>query len=155
MKLTTDDARLLIDLQKRLTSAVLSLPEAGNIRLYPLKSLDNIHDFVARMRMAKGNRSGRQKASYILFYEKNIQLLRLDTYGTGAHFNADGTIIPAHTPHIHIYDEIQGDHNAYALDERFTDPSDLLQTLIDFLAYANVVDLNKVQIIEQGGLFDA
>lgn len=152
MKLTNDDADFLIKLQKKLLHHMVRIPSAGEYQSYPMKDLENIRDFTARMRLANGNRSDRKKATYILFYEKNIQLLRLDTYGTGVHLNSDGTIIPAHTPHIHIYDEIEGDHNAYPLPQSFANPSELLETLIDFFDYVNVVDVDKIQVIEEGVL---
>ena len=152
MNLTNDEARFLIDLQKRMHDRILKIPAAGETERYPASDLEGLQDFVFRMRMARGNHSNRHKATYLLFYDKNTQLLRLDTDGTGLHTNADGTTIPPHTPHIHIYDEQEKDHNAYPLPPAFSNPFDFFQTVHDFLIYAKVIDTNKLQIVDQGGL---
>lgn len=152
MNLTNDDAQLLIDLKKKMVDNRLAIPLAGETKKYHANELLGIREFVFRMRMANGNNDKRHKATYNLFYEGQ-QLLRLDTYGTGPHINPDGTVIPAHTPHIHIYDEVYDDHCAYSIDSlKFSNLVDLLPTLVDFLEYAHVIDVNKLEVFEQGGL---
>lgn len=152
MSFTNDDAQFLVDLKKKLVSSTLRIPAAGEVKIYSATDLIEVREFIFRMRMANGNNIVRHKATYNLFYE-GYQILRLDTYGTGVHTNPDGTIIPAHTPYIHIYDESYGDRCAfYIKNSDFSNPVNLIQTLLDFLAYANVVDVEKLMIMEQGGL---
>ena len=151
MNLNNDEAQFLINLQKQMMDTILKFPPPGKFANYQATDLENTRKFIFRTRPAQGNHPGRRKITYNLFYD-GLQLLRLDTYGTGAHTNKDGTIIPAHTPHIHIYDEKEDDHNAYLLPSSFTSPEDFLQTLLDFLDYTNVIDVNNIQIVEQGGL---
>ena len=152
MDLSNDEAQFLIDLQKRMQSQIMKIPAPGENGDYPASDMENLQDFIFRMRIARGNHANRHKASYLLFYAKSLPLLRLDTDGQGLHTNADGTTIPPHTPHIHIYDEQEKDHNAYPLPSAFTDPLDFFQTLRDFLSYAKVIDIDKLRIVAQGGL---
>ena len=149
MHLSNDEAQFLIHLQKRLKQIQVAIPEPSKYNEYGLTDLDSIRNFVAYMWRAEKNPS---KSTYILFYEKRFLLLRLDTYGSGVHTNPDGSTIPPHTPHIHIYDENHGDHQAYLLPELFSDPQNAVQTLLDFFEYTHVVDVDKIQIVEQGSL---
>ena len=99
------------------------------------------------MYLAKKKRSNKNKASYTLFYNNKICLLRVDTYGNNApHINSDGTIIPAKTPHIHIFDEQSGDHDAMPLPSSFKNADDIIETLVNFLKYCNI-DTNGVRIL--------
>ncbi len=148
MQLTNNDAQFLIDLQKRLDEIRLKVPDAGKVEKYIAHDSDDAREFVFRFRIANGNRDNRHKATYNLFY-KEFQLLRLDTDANGSHFNTDGTIIPPHTPHIHVYDEFEGDNNAYVLSANFSDPTSFIQTLLDFFTYSNIENVAELQIIEQ------
>ena len=151
MDLTTDEAQFLIGLQKRMHHQTLRIPARGEKESYPASDLENLRDFIFRMRIAGGEHGNHHNASYLLLYE-NTPLLRVDTAGQGLHTNANGTIIPPHTPHIHIYDEQERDHNAYPLPPIFSNSLDFLQTLCDFLTYAAVIDVDKLHLTEQGGL---
>lgn len=151
MNLNNDEAQFLISLQKQMLDTILKFPMPGKVARYDATDLENTRKFNFRVRPAQGNHPSRSKITYNLFYE-GFQLLRLDTYGTGAHINRDGTVIPAHTPHIHVYDEKEDDHNAYLLPSSFSNPKDFFQTLLDFLDYAKVINSSNIQIVEQGGL---
>ncbi|GIP34203.1 hypothetical protein [Paenibacillus sp. J2TS4] len=83
-----------------------------------------------------------KKCTYQTRYKKSINLLRVDIEGP-PHLNPDGTEIPC--PHIHIYKEGYDDKWAYPLEAKMvTDPSDLVQVLIDFLEYNNIDNVPKV-----------
>lgn len=151
MNLTNDEAECLKTLQKMMHDQTLRVPARGERERYPASDLERLRDFTFLMQVARSKNEARKNASYLLLYE-NIPLLRLDTDGQGLHTNADGTTIPPHTPHIHIYDENEKDHNAYLLPSDFSDPLDFFQTLHDFLIYAKVIDVDKLRIQGQGGL---
>lgn len=155
MNLTNDEAQLLIALQKRMKQIELCIRPPGKVGMYPATDLEGARTFLFRMRVANGNHVGRHKTSYNLFYD-GYQLLRLDTYGNGMHTNGDGSTIPACTPHIHIYDEneLPQDHHAYPLPTSFTDPEDDIKTLLQFLEYANVVDVENLTVVQQGVMGD-
>ena len=151
MNLTNDEAEFLSNLQKMMRGQTLRVPSRGEKERYPASDLENLREFIFAMQVARSKNENRRNASYLLLYE-NTPLLRLDTDGQGLHTNADGTTIPPHTPHIHIYDEHERDHNAYLLPDAFNDPLDFFQTLRDFLTYAKVIDVDKLRIPRQGGL---
>lgn len=152
MNISTDEGQLLINLEKAITDRAIKIPFGGQTSAYAATDTEGIKQFIYRMRQADGNTSIRRKATYILWYNK-VQLLRLDTDGNGLHTNTDGSTIAPHTPHIHIYDEIELDHNAYPLPKAFTNPADIFQTLLDFFTYSHVVNINELEIQEQKGLF--
>lgn len=152
MNLTTDEAQFLIKLQKHMMESIIKLPEAGEKENYPIKDMENLRDFTARVWLSRGTRAGRQNTSYSLFYEKNITLLRLDTDGNGTHVNADGSKMPAGTPHIHLYKEETKDHDAIPIPDSFQNIGDMFHCLLDFLCYANVIDVDKIQVLQQEAL---
>lgn len=92
---------------------------------------------------------GRQKpskATYQTRYNKATVLIRVDIDGP-PHDNPDGEEIPC--PHIHIYREGFEDKWAYPLGkEMATNPEDLIQVLIDFLAYTNISNMHEINIQE-------
>ena len=155
MNLTNDEAQFLIALAKRTAEIELCIQPPGKVATFPATDSDGVRQFLSRMRVANGNHPGRHKTTYNLFYS-GYQLLRLDTYGNGIHINDDGTIIPARTPHIHIYDanEHDHDHHAFLLPDLFTNTKDDIRTLLDFLSYASVVDIEKLQVVQQGVMKD-
>ena len=65
----------------------------------------------------------------------------------------DGTVIESYTPHIHIHNGIN-DKTAYPLPDDFSNTNDIVQTLRDFLSYSNVINVNEIELYEQGVLFD-
>ena len=68
----------------------------------------------------------------------------------------DGTTIPPYAPHLHMYDESCAHenkcHNAILLPEHFKNPNDCIRLMEDFLKSINVVDVEHLQIFQQGGL---
>lgn len=93
------------------------------------------------------------KATYTLRYNDNIMLIRVDIGYGGMHTNPDGTTLEPNTPHIHIYNEKYGDKIAHPLPKEFSHTGDIVQTLIDFLKYSHIINVNQIKICVQGGLF--
>jgi len=69
-------------------------------------------------------------------------LLRLDVDGP-PHQNPDGEEMPS--PHLHVYREGYGDKWAVPVPAEFTDTSDLVCTLRDFMKYCNVQECPSIQ----------
>lgn len=151
MKLSQQEADILLQIEKLLLEpAKVSVPLQGVTTSHKLTDTGKKENFNMLLRHGKKNPN---KISYQLMYHGNIILLRLDTEA-GAHYNPDGTFIPAHTPHLHIYTEEYDDHMAYLLPDGFTDVSDLVNLLREFLVYSKVINVDEVNITIQGGLFD-
>lgn len=146
--MTNVEAKYLIEIEKRLRKSLLQFPEAGTSAYYKADDLTKIKNFTIQVYAGAKRRT---KCSYTLLYRKTM-LLRLDTDGSGAHYNNDGSIIPPHTPHVHLYDELSNGHNAIRIPEIFSNIDDIYSTLRDFFAYINIINLSNVKIIEQGGL---
>lgn len=152
MKLSQQDAQTLIAIEKILTTPTKgNLPSPGKHQNFPLhdKKKNNY-----KATMYRGNKNP-NKASYTLLYQGNIVLIRVDLNCNSPHMTtSNGEMLPPNTPHIHIYDEEQHDKIAYPLPKEFAHTNDILQTLYDFLAYSNVINLKELRICVQGGLFD-
>lgn len=89
------------------------------------------------------------KCTFQTRYKKSYILLRLEIDGPN-HTNPDGTEIPC--PHIHIYREGYGTSWAHPLQSVMqTDPTNMVQVLIDFLKYNNISNIPT--IFEKGTLF--
>src|SRR5690625_76455 len=101
------------------------------------------------------NRKGQynlKKCTYLSRYNNTYNLLRLDINGP-PHDNPDGTTVEC--PHIHIYKEGYNLSWAYPLESVIpTDPTDLIQVLIDFLKYNNVNNAKNYYIQEKIILFN-
>ncbi|NQU21722.1 MAG: hypothetical protein HQ567_10595 [Candidatus Nealsonbacteria bacterium] len=69
-------------------------------------------------------------------------MLRLDVDGP-PHQNPDGEEMPS--PHLHVYREGYGDKWAVPVPAEFTDTSDLVCTLRDFMKYCNVQECPSIQ----------
>ena len=65
-------------------------------------------------------------------------LLRLDIDGP-THENPDGTEVAC--PHLHIYREGYGDKWAQPIPASFTDPTNLVLVLMEFLQYCRVQNI--------------
>lgn len=149
-ELTQQESELLIALEKLLSSPKkVNLPPQGEKNYHKVTNLKKDINF--DLTLSRGKRNPK-KASYQLMYKNNIILLRVDTEG-GMHYNHDGTVIPAHTPHIHIYQEGHESHQAYRLPKSFSNQNDICVILLDFLSYSNIINVNEVKICIQGGLF--
>ena len=145
--LTQAEVDLLLNMLKSLVdTGKLDFPRSGTSKELEVISQDGKEKFLIDI-----NRKGRIKLSKCTYqerYRKYEVLLRLDIDGP-AHTNPDGQEITGH--HLHIYKEGYETKWAYQLPDQFTDPSDLIKTLIEFLQYCKVTNLNQLSI--QGGIF--
>jgi hypothetical protein len=131
----------LIQMPKRLVDpAPVRFPIAGNSVQLEAKSQDGREAF-----MFDVNRKGKIKLSKCTYQERYAVvelLLRLDLDGP-PHENPDGAEVPC--PHLHVYREGFGDKWAIPVPSDFTDTTDLVRTLQDFLRYCNVDDIPPIQ----------
>jgi len=139
---------LLTDLEaRRLLDAVKALVSTKPIVFPPLQSYITLEATSARTNDrfqidVQRKTLNVKKCTYQTRYKKSINLLRIDIEGP-PHPNPDGTEIPC--PHIHIYREGYDDKWAYPLpDKIITEPNDLVQVLIDFLEYNNIINAPNV-----------
>lgn len=151
--MTNDEAAILVEMAKRLRKKLLALPDPGAKQFYKAENLANTKKFI--IQVFRG-RMGKSKYNISLIFRRTLVLLRIDTGYAGVHYNTDNTVIPANTPHLHYYDEnIKHEnkcHNAMLLPPEFTNPSKAIQLLRDFLQYINIVDMEDIEIVQQGGL---
>lgn len=139
--LTQVEADALMAMPKRADiNEVFLFPHLGGKALIELQSLDNTEDFlldIGRSRIDLARITYQNRAREV------VVLRRLDIAGP-PHRNPDGEVIPC--PHIHVYREGYADKWAYpVLAERFSDTTNLQQTLLDFCAECNVVELPQIQ----------
>ena len=144
--LTQDEANLLLDMLKLLINkGLFKFPSVGQYETLDLVSESGKEKFIIDI-----NRKGFIKISKCTYqerYQKEEILLRLDIDGP-AHTNPDGRVISSN--HIHIYREGFGDAWAFSIPDVFTDTSDLINTLIEFLEYCKVTNIEDLSI--QGGM---
>jgi hypothetical protein len=123
----------------------IDFPPPGTIKTLEVKSENGRESFLIDI-----NRKGKIKISKCTYQERYqvIEiLLRLDLDGP-PHENPDGIIVPC--PHLHIYREGFADKWAAPIaPSDFTDTTDLIKTLKEFLAFCKVRDIPDVL----GGLF--
>lgn len=146
--LTQGEIDYLLNLLKELVQrGTFEFPLPGSSKQLNLISHDGKEKFIVDI-----NRKGRikiTKCTYQKRYRKEEILLRLDINGP-PHTNPDGQVISAN--HLHIYREGFGDSWAIPLPaENFTDTTDLITTLIEFLEYCKVTNICDISI--QGGIF--
>lgn len=144
--LTQSEIDLLLDMLKKLVDKKpIKFPKFGESRQLDLVSQTGKEKFIVDI-----NRKGKIKISKCTFqnrYMRDIVLLRLDLDGP-EHTNPDGVEIPPN--HLHIYREGYETRWAYPIPkEVFSNPDDLVTTLIEFLQYCKVVGYIPVQ----GGVF--
>lgn len=139
--LTQVEANALMALSKRLVeSAEIQFPPAGDYLQLEVKSDDDREVFQIDV-----NRRGRIRLTKCTYQERYAVveiLVRVDIDGP-PHENPDGTVIPC--PDIHEYREGYGDKWARALPASFSNPSDLVVTLRDFLKFCNVRKVPGIQ----------
>ncbi|CEY40128.1 Uncharacterised protein [Streptococcus pneumoniae] len=142
--LTQEEANVFINSLKRLLSEpALEFPNPGKKLMLECKDGKNNKYAIDIVR----GRQKPSKATYQTRYNKATVLIRVDIDGP-PHDNPDGEEILC--PHIHIYREGFEDKWAYPLDkEMATNSEDLIQVLIDFLAYNNISNMHEINI--QGG----
>ncbi len=131
----------LIHIPKLLVnSTAIQFPIAGDSIQLEAKSEDGRDTF-----MFDVNRKGRIRLSRCTYQERYAVieiLLRLDVDGP-PHENPDGTEVPC--PHLHVYREEYGDKWAYPVPPGFTNTTDLVRTLQDFLGYCRVDIMPPIQ----------
>lgn len=149
MHMTRDEAKMLVEIAKKIRDRVLKLPSAGMHERYKADDLARIRKFLI---VAFNGKRNQAKYSFSLLFKNRIMLLRVDTNCAQPHFNYDGTMIPKGTPHIHIIGDDGDCHDAYPIPPSFHDPNDGIQTFRDFLMRINVVNVDNIEIIQQGGL---
>lgn len=139
--LTQSEADALLALEKRKAGDVLwSFPTMGGSISIPLVSMDAREDFIldvsqGRINLKKRTFQGRGRQTIIL--------ARLDLGGPG-HRNPDGEELPC--PHLHLYREGFGDKWAVPpLKTEFTDLTDPMRTLQDFMRFFRIVDPPTIQ----------
>ena len=136
------EADRLMSLLKRLgKQETLIFPSPGESAQWIVKSTDAAESFIV-----DAQRKSTLKISKCTFQERYRVidiLLRLDVDGP-PHDNPDGVEVAC--PHLHIYREGFEDKWAYPIPpDRFTNSSDLPQTLKEFLAYCNVQNIPPIQ----------
>lgn len=139
--LTQAKADELLAMVKRLVSMLpIRFPLSGELLQLELKSDDGRESF-----MLDVNRKGKIKVSKCTYQERYAIveiLLRLDVDGP-PHENPDGAEVP--TPHLHIYREGFADKWAIPVPADFTNTSDLVKTLREFLRYCKVTEIPDIQ----------
>jgi hypothetical protein len=121
--------------KRRVDDAIHYFPGPGGGMTVPLASSDGREAFVLD---AFRGRIEISKATFQNRGRQVIVLVRVDV-GGAPHRNPDGEQIAC--PHIHAYREGYGDRWASPLpQDAFPEPTDLWRTLLDFMAYCNVVE---------------
>ena len=158
MHLTQETAETLIQIEKILLYPInIHIPQSNHQNeIYPLGYTDENKIFNTKILSATMFRGSKnpKKVSYKILYKDQIRLIRLDLFGT-RHINFDdGKIFERDIPQLHIYDELNKDKKAYSLPPEFSNTNDIIQTLKDFLSFSNVINVNEIKIVHQGGVFD-
>ncbi len=140
--LTQNEADFLLNMHKLLTdNGIVNFPKTGEAKSLDLISEDGKEKFIIDINRKSTIKI--KKCTYQKRYRTYIILLRLDIEGS-PHTNPDGEVILG--AHFHIYKEGFGDAWAYPIPTTITDPSDLIQTLIDFLNYCKVINIDQLKI---------
>jgi hypothetical protein len=130
---------LLAMIKKLVETGRIDFPAAGGAKKLDAQSEDGRESFLMDI-----NRKGTIRLTKCTFQERyqTIEiLLRLDIDGP-THENPVGTVVSC--PHLHVYRD-GADKWAIPLPAGFSDPSDLVTTFREFLAYCNVRDIPDVQ----------
>ena len=137
---------LLVMIKELETKGLYTFPQPGNSEKINITSKDGKYKFIIDI-----NRKGKIKASKCTYqerYRKDVILLRLDIDGP-PHTNPDGKTLGSN--HLHIFKEGFGDRWAYKLPDSISDKKDLVKTLIDFLEYCKVQNIDEINFEE--GIF--
>jgi len=134
--LTQAEADALIAMPKhRVDDAEVEYPSLGGRVSVSLVSENRHENFL--LDVSRG-RIDLRKGMYQTRARQIVILVRLD-FGGPTHRNPDNEDIPC--PHLHVYREGYGDRWATPVPALvFLDPTDLWQTLVDFLRFCNVVE---------------
>jgi hypothetical protein len=137
--LTQAEADALLATEKvRADDTQYQFPAAGIVNI-PLVSRDRTEAFLLDVRRARIDVS---RVTYQNRARHVIVLARLDLNGP-PHRNPDGEEVPC--PHLHRYRERYGDKWAEPIPSLFTDPTDVWQTLQEFLRFCNVTDPPRIE----------
>ncbi len=136
---TQSEADGLLAMEKiRADDKEYEYPTAGVVNI-PLVSRDRTESFLLDIRRARLDIS---KVTYQNRARHVIVLVRVDLNGA-PHRNPDGQEVPC--PHLHRYREGFADKWADPLPQPpFTNPTDLWQTLQEFLQFCNVTELPTI-----------
>lgn len=111
-KLTTQEARQLIEELKRTVEKVLEMPHSKGGISFDVTAIKDSIEFV--ITIDRKGISG-DKCSYQgRIKSNNLILLRLDVNPTGIHYNPDGSKIIG--THVHIYNELDDMKRAFPFD---------------------------------------
>lgn len=133
--MTTEDAKKLIDLLKKIVKGSLIIPEGGK-SVFEFKSVDTRDEFL--ISIFNSNKS--LNVTYAgLLKGKNVMLLRLDIKPNGVHMNPDGKKVLG--SHIHVYCEEYQDKFAVEFD---VDDEDVYENCLEFFKQFNIVETTVV-----------
>lgn len=140
--LTQHEADSLFRMEKHCVdlAEIWTFPSPGKSLHIELTDPDNVEEFMLDVQRSQIKVT---KATYQNRHQKTIVLARLDIDGP-PHRNPDGQMVPC--PHLHLYREGYGDKWAIAAPADFTNPSDLMDTLIDFFAFLNITKPPNIQM---------
>lgn len=139
INLTQQEADKLISIDKLLSNVdKIELPLSGKRLSLSCFSFDKREEFLldcfrGSIRLSKITNQMRAR--------KVVPLIRLDI-DSSPHKNPDGTEVGPN--HIHIYTENYADKYALEIPDSFTNLSDMVQTLIDFMKYCNIKNTPQI-----------
>jgi len=134
-QLTQAEADALMAMDKaKANDLTYAYPTSGGLLMVPLISVDGREEFVMDIRRGRIDLA---KVTHQLRGRQVVLLIRLDLAGP-THTNPDAELVPC--PHIHRYREGYADKWANPLPSTFTNPTDLWQTLQEFMSHCRVVD---------------
>lgn len=134
--LTQAEADALLAMEKvKASDEETEYPALGGSMILPLQSIDGREQFLLDI---SRSRIDLLRGKYQTRAQHTIILARLD-FGGPPHRNPDDAVIPC--PHLHLYKEGWGDKWAVPVPaDRFTNLSDLWQTLQEFMSFCNITD---------------
>lgn len=141
INLSQSEADALIAMEKvKADNQRWDYPALGGRISIPLVSKNKRENFILDIRRGEIDLL---KGTYQNRARQVIILVRLD-FGGQPHRNPDGEEIPS--PHFHVYHEGYGDKWAVSVpSNKFSDMSDLWQTLQDFMKYCNITDTPNIE----------
>jgi hypothetical protein len=132
--MTQQEVNALLALEKHYVGIErFRFPSLGGFLRIPLHSANKKEEFV--LDITRG-RIALKKNTFQTRARKTVVLARIDI-GGAPHRNPDGEEIAC--PHFHLYREGFGDKWATVLPDRFSNSSDIWQTLHDFMDYCNII----------------
>ncbi|MAT16276.1 MAG: hypothetical protein CMJ46_13515 [Planctomyces sp.] len=139
--LKQEEVEKLLSMPKKLTAVTsIQFPILDEYIELDANSVDESERFI--FDVSRKGRFKLLKCTYQERYLKTEALLRLDVDGP-PHTNPDGQRIEC--PHLHIYREDFGDRWAIPAPPNLVIANDLVRTLKNFLSYAKVVEIPRIQ----------